>query len=296
MKILICGATGFVGRHLASTLTAAGHTVVRGVRKTTHPGDIAIDFRRDTGKETWLPRLAGVDAVVNAVGVLRDTAAQPMRLLLEQTPLALLAACKEAEVSRIVQVSANGIDQRIETPYFHYRREPEAFLNKLPDSMRFLILRPSIIYGEDGASAKIFRLQARLPVHFLPDGGRQKLQPVHIDDICSAVEHWLADPAAASQTVIAVGAEATDMRGMLDSYRQQLKGDSAACHVGVPAFLVKLTAKAGDFIPSSPLCSDTLKMLEAGNTGDTGPFAKLLGRAPRSYRAFIREAASDASG
>jgi uncharacterized protein YbjT (DUF2867 family) len=286
MKILILGASGFVGRHFVAALQTKGHEVIRGVRKPRLPTDIAVDFCKDTDQATWLPRLKGVDAVINAVGVLRDSKVQPMRLLLEQTPIALFAACKEAGIKRIVQISALGLDKGIETPYFRYRREPEAFLNQLPDNMRWLILRPSVIYGDDGASAKMFRLQAGLPVHFLPAGGSQKLQPVHIDDICEAVSRWLADGHAQSQTVSAVGADATDMRGMLDSYRQQL-GLNKAFHIGVPSAVVSLSAKLGDYVPASPLCTDTLLMLNAGNTGDSAPFAKLLGRQPLSYRQFI---------
>ena len=287
MKILICGATGFVGRHFTTSLRAAGHTVIRGVRKPTQPDDIAVYFCKDITKEAWLPRLKDVDAVINAVGVLRDSTKQPMALLHEQTPIALFSACKEAEVKRIVQVSALGIDKGIETAYFQTRRAPEAYLKALPENLRWLILRPSVIYGEDGASAKMFRLQASLPFHTLAAGGKQKLQPVHIDDICEAVSRWLADPDALSQTVACVGLEATDMRGMLDSYRQQLH-QANAFHISIPGFMVKLSAKLGDFIPASPLCSDTLKMLNAGNTGDSSDFAKLLGRLPRSYRQFIK--------
>lgn len=294
MKILVCGATGFVGRHLTAALRQAGHTVIRGVRRLSQPDDIAIDYCKDNAKEIWLPRLAGIDVVVNAVGVLRDSAKQPMKLLLEQTPIALFSACKEAGVKRIVQISALGIDRGIETPYFQNRRAPEAYLNDLPDSVRWLILRPSVIYGDDGASAKMFRLQARLPVHTLPAGGMQRLQPVHIDDICEGVNRWLADPDAHSQTVAAVGLEATDMRGMLDSYRQQMQ-HSKALHISIPSFLIGLSARVGDFIPASPLCSDTLTMLNAGNTGDASDFIQLLGRTPRSYRTFINGTKSDAS-
>lgn len=286
MKILVCGATGFVGRHFTSALRTAGHTVVRGVRKPSAPDDIAVDYCKDTTKETWLSKLAGIDAVINAVGVLRDSANQPMKLLLEQTPIALFSACKEAGVKRIVQVSALGIDQGIETPYFQNRRAPEAFLNALPDDISHLILRPSVIYGEDGASAKMFRLLAGLPLHTLAAGGKQRLQPVHIDDICDAVNRWLADNDTHSQTVTCLGPEATDMRGMLDSYRKQL-GHSEALHISIPAFLVGLSASIGDFIPASPLCSDTLSMLNAGSTGDASEFTKLLGHPPRSYRTFI---------
>lgn len=286
MKIMICGATGFVGRHLTSALTTAGHTIVRAIRKPSQDGDIAVDFAGDIDPAGWLPRLQGIDAVINAVGVLRNSRQQPMERLLEQTPLALFSACQEAGVQRIVQISALGIDQGIETPYFIYRRKPEAFLNTLPERIRHLILRPSVIYGDDGASAKMFRFQASLPVISLPAGGLQKLQPVHIDDISEAVVRWLADAEAQSQTVSCVGSEATDMRGMLDSYRQQL-GHSAALHVSIPGFLVEMAAKLGDFIASSPLCIDTLLMLNAGNTGDSADFIHLLGRPPRSYRTFV---------
>jgi len=286
MRILICGATGFVGRHLTRSLRAAGHTVIRAVRRPGDPGDIAADFHNDTEKEIWLPRLAGIDVVVNAVGVLRDNHDNPMQQLHTDTPLALFAACVETEVTRIVHLSALGVDSGIDVPYFTTRLVTEQALYALPADIRTLCLRPSVIYGEDGTSARMFRQLAKLPVHALPMGGVQTLQPVHIDDICAAVTNWLAAPDARSQIVDAVGAEATTMRGMLDSYREQL-GHGPAWHVATPKLLVRLASRIGDFIPSSPLCSDTYTMLAAGNTASAARFAEMLGHQPRSYRKFI---------
>lgn len=286
MKILICGATGFVGRHLTHSLREAGHTVIRAVRRPAEPDDIAVDFLNDTAKETWLPRLNGISVVINAVGLLRDSHKNPMRKLHVETPLAIFAACAENNVARVVQLSALGVDSGIDAAYFSTRLSAEHALQKLSAPLRWLCLRPSVIYGEDGASARMFRLLAKLPIHGLPMGGRQQLQPVHINDICAAVTRWLADPNAASQTVAAVGTEATDMRGMLDSYRQQL-GLRPALHVSVPGLLVKAAARIGDLIPACPLCSETLTMLSAGNVADVSGFTKLLGRPPRNYREFI---------
>jgi uncharacterized protein YbjT (DUF2867 family) len=286
MKILVCGATGFVGRHLTRALRDAGHTVIRAVRRPVEPDDIAVDFCNDTSKQIWLPRLNGITVVVNAVGVLRESRNNPMQIVHAATPAALFAAAAEASVERVVQLSALGVDSGIATAYFSTKLLAEHALKALPAHLRWLCLRPSVIYGEDGASAQMFRLLAKLPVHGLPMGGRQRLQPVHIDDICRAVTHWLADPNAVSQTVEAAGADATDMRGMLDSYRQQL-GHGSALHLAVPSLLVKTAARIGDHIPASPLCSDTLTMLNAGSTADASKFTRLLGRTPRSYREFI---------
>jgi len=286
LKILICGATGFVGRHLTRTLREADHRVVRAVRTPIHADDIAVDFCNDTRKAVWLPRLQGIDVVINAVGVLRDNSANPMQKLHTDTPLALFSACAEAGVKRIVHLSALGIDSGVNVPYFTTRLLAEQALLELPDQVRSLCLRPSVIYGEDGASAQMFKKLAQLPIQFLPMGGVQELQPVHIDDLCSAVLQWLAATDARSQVVAAVGGEPTTMRGMLDSYREQLQ-HRPALHLSMPRLLVRVIAKLGDFIPAAPLCSDTYAMLAAGNTASAHGFATLLGRAPRSYHDFI---------
>jgi len=286
MKILICGATGFVGRHLTQALKNAGHTVLRAIRNPSEPSDLAVDFCKDTTKEIWLQRFKGMSVVINAVGVLRNNHQNPMQQLHNETPTALFSACAEAKIERIVQISALGIDSGIDTLYFSSRVAAEDALHRLPTQVRWLCLRPSVIYGEDGASAQMFKFLAKLPIHSLPMGGTQTLQPVHIDDICAAVTLWLSDTDATSQTVDAVGAEATTMRGMLDSYRLQL-GYKPAWHISVPSLLVTIAAKIGDWIPSSPLCSDTFTMLAAGNTAPASHFTEFLGHPPRSYKTFM---------
>jgi uncharacterized protein YbjT (DUF2867 family) len=288
MKILVCGASGFVGRHLVAALQAAGHQCIRGVRRARRSDDVVINYLQDVTPVQWLPKLQGIEVVINAVGVLRDSKAQPMQQVLAEAPAALFTACAEAGIKRIVNFSALGIESPLQTPYFQRRREAEAVLFALPASVRWLNLRPSLVYGEDGASARMFRLLAALPVHGLPMGGMQALQPVHIDDIAQVVCRWLADDNASSQSVNASGAAVTTMRGLLDSYRQQA-GHGQALHINVPGVFIKMAAKAGDYVAWSPLCSDTLTMLNAGNTGDNSAFAKLLGHTPLSYEQFIQQ-------
>lgn len=286
MKALICGATGFVGRHLEAALAAQGHQTVRGVRRPSLPTDIAVDYDKDVSPELWLPKLDGFDVVINAVGLLRDTATQSMEVVQHLAPCALFKACVQLGIPRIVQISALGVEGGLDTAYFRTRRAAEACLHALPETTHWLILRPSLIYGGDGTSARMFRKQASLPVHVLPMDGSQPVQPVHIDDIVDAVINWLDKPDTPSLCVTAAGADSTTLKGMLDSYRSQ-QGFPPAIHINIPGGMVRLAAKIGDHVSASPLCSDTLAMLRAGNTGDTAAFAKLLGRQPRSYKNFI---------
>jgi uncharacterized protein YbjT (DUF2867 family) len=289
MKILLCGASGFVGRHLEAALLDAGHQVIRGIRRPGRPGDIAIDYRNDVAVETWLPRLAGIDAVVNAVGVLRDSPAQPMTRLHDAAPRALFAAAARSGVKRIVHISALGVGKGLNIPYLQTKQAADDFLQTL--DLDWAILRPSLIYGKEGASTRMFMQLSYMPVLMLPEGGRQIVQPVHIDDVAQTVAILLAPDTASPplrRIIECVGAESVTLGGLISSYRTQ-RGSRTPWVLAVPRLMLKPVVWLGDRIPAMPVGSDTLAMLAAGNTGDADKFAKLLGHTPRSYRDFLRK-------
>lgn len=77
MRIFILGAGGFIGRHIVSELPVAGHTPVGAVRRVqdfvrAFPGveAVACDLTRDISTQDRTFRLRGIDAVVNAAGLI----------------------------------------------------------------------------------------------------------------------------------------------------------------------------------------------------------------------------------
>lgn len=289
MNILLCGASGFVGRHLETALRDAGHHIRRGVRQPRGAEDIAVDYRNDIEIETWLPRLSGIDAVVNAVGVLRDSKAQPMARLHDAVPRALFAAAVQSGIKRIVQISALGVDSGVNTSYMKTKQAADDFLQTL--NVDWAILRPSLIYGKDGASTRMFMLLAQMPLLMLPDGGKQMMQPVHIDDVAQAVVNLLGPDTGSPplrSIIECVGSEEVTMSGLITSYRTQ-RGHLAPWVLAVPKVLLNTVAWFGDRIPALPVGSDTLEMLAAGSSGNGDKFIKLLGRTPRSYREFLHD-------
>ena len=132
MNVLLLGADGFLGRHLQIALETAGHTVRRGVHRPVRRADeIAVDYARDVDPGAWRGRLTGVDAVINTVGILREGRGRRFDAIHDQAPRALFAACREAGVRRVIQVSALGADAGAAIP-FRWRERDVRALRRVP--------------------------------------------------------------------------------------------------------------------------------------------------------------------
>lgn len=283
MRVLICGAGGFLGHHLEQSLSAAGHVVVRGLRRPERPGDRRFDFAAPEPADKWAGQLAGIDAAINCVGILVESPGQRFIDLHQRGPQALFAACRTAGVRRIVQISALGAAHG-DTPYFASKRAADEFLMQQPGEWQ--IVRPSLIYGPDGRSAGFFRQLASLPLLLLPADGAQLLQPVHIDDLCATIATLLEPATPAHQCIDVVGRHPVTTRTMLADFRRAMGFPPAPC-LTVPAALMGLMARVLGRLPGSLLTPDTWKMLQAGNTGDAAVVTRLLGRAPLPLASFI---------
>lgn len=297
MVVFLTGASGFLGRRLAMALARDGHQLVCALRDPGQaarlglPGRaVAADFAHDHTPADWRPRLAGVDVVINAVGILRETRRQRFDDLHVAAPRALFAACLEAGVRRVLQISALGADEGAQSRYHRSKKAADDFLVRLPLSA--VIIQPSLIYGPGGASAQLFGLLASLPLLPLPGGGRQRVQPLHIDDAVAAIVALVDSDAYRGQRVALVGPAPLSLRDFLAQLRHAM-GLPPARVISVPTPLAQAAATLGGLLPGALLDRETLAMLERGNTAAPAVTRQLLGHPPRPPSAFIR--AADAS-
>ncbi|HKO68994.1 MAG TPA: NAD-dependent epimerase/dehydratase family protein, partial [Burkholderiaceae bacterium] len=187
MVVLVLGASGFIGSAVVDALRAAGHRVIEGTRRKTAVSEdtVAVDFTRDFDTATWRSKLHGVEAVVNAVGILRERGTQTFDALHVRAPRALFAACVDAGIARVVQISALGADEHATSAYHVSKRRADEFL--AAQSISSVIVQPSLVYGPGGESARLFDTLASLPWIPLPGDGLQRIQPIHLDDVVACV-------------------------------------------------------------------------------------------------------------
>ncbi|MFG6447966.1 NAD-dependent epimerase/dehydratase family protein [Roseateles sp. BYS180W] len=276
-KILLCGARGFIGRQVAAALRAQGHEVVPAVRTATPGAGCVVDFARFTRAEDWRAALAGVDAVVNAVGVLRERATQPMQALHADAPIALFEACAAQGIRRVLHISALGIDAS-PSAYASTKRQAEEALWRLNRERRLkgTVLRPSIVFGPGGASTALLVHLAHWPVLPLPRAVKRCLvQPVAVQDLAQVCVRLLGLEQP-PELVNAVGPQALSLGELLASLRQQL-GRTPARTVTLPECLTQFSARVGDGLPWQPWGREALQLLQAPNVAAAQPFASLLG-------------------
>jgi uncharacterized protein YbjT (DUF2867 family) len=291
MNILLCGSSGFIGRNITKALMAAGHRVIA-TRSPANRGDassIPVDFNADTDPTVWLPRLHGIDAVVNAVGVLRDSRKRPIQAVHADTPKALYTACAQAGIRRVIHVSALGIEGS-STAYAQTKLATDQHLLNLTaqGQLDAVVLRPSIVFGAQGDSSKLFMGLAQLPALMLPQAMiKARIQPVAVGDLALAVTRLLSEAATVTGIVACVGPEALSMADFVGSLRAQL-GKGKALVMPLPGLLTTLSARIGDQIPAMPFCTDTLSLLDQDNVAPPEHFMAILGRQAIAHQHLVK--------
>ena len=297
MRILLTGASGFIGQHLLQALLAEGHHVVCAVRRpktSTGPrlAYIHADFTHDTDKSAWLARLSGIDVVINTVGIFRESGSQTFERLHTDAPRALFAACAEShEVQMVIQLSALGADRAADTRYHLSKKAADDYLASLP--VRAYIVQPSLVYGSEGTSARVFRTLASMPLTVRFGSAPQLVQPIHVDDLVAAIagllKHRLPLPPGSGTAlrVPLVGPQAMPFTEYLQALRTSM-GMGRQPVLPLPGALARLMAKFGRVLPGGLLDEEALRMLDRGNAGDVSMTTQLVGHPPRPVQDFIR--------
>lgn len=295
MNILLTGSTGFIGSHVLTKLIQLDHEVTASVRNPNQQqarfpqvNFVAVDFMRATSLDDWLPLLNDIDVVINTVGIISETNNQSFAALHTDAPSALFSAAEKSGVKRVIQISALGADDQATSKYHLSKLAADDVLASL--SLNWIILKPSLVYGNGAKSMGLFRGMATLPIIPLIEGGTQKMQPLQVNDLVDTIIACLGDTldenSPAQLILDVVGPDEMSMKELLLKQRQWL-GLKTTKTLSTPLKWVLRTMPLTRWLDEPALTADSLKMLQRGNIADVSPLNKVLGRLPESMDSVL---------
>ena len=275
--ILVTGGTGFVGGHVVHALRAAGKDVRVLVR----------DRRAGARVEAWGATLAegdmtdptslraavdGCEAVVHLVAIRQGREERFRRVMVEGTR-DLLAAATAAGVGRVVHMSALGTSDQTKdlVPYYGAKWDSERLVEG--SAIPYVIFRPSFVFGTDGGILPTFVKLARFtPVTPIIGSGRQRIQPIWVDDVAEYFVRAVDLEAAAGRIFELGGPDAVSWNEFWERLKRARRSRRPSVHV--PVRLMRLNALVTERLPGDiPLTNDLLTMLEHGDNVVSNPVA-----------------------
>lgn len=293
MRVLVTGATGFVGREVLQHLH--GHTIrilARHMRSApfaslrrrfeteVHPGNIAEP-------ESLAGCCEGVEAVIHLAGIIHELGRNTFARVHHQGTLNLLSEASRAGVKRWLHMSASGTRPNARSRYHQSKWAGEEAVRH--SGLDYTIFRPSVIYGpDDDFVNRIARLAWHLPCLPVIGDGEGKLQPVPVEIVASCFARALQEPRTIGQTLEVCGPDILTFNEMVDDImavtgRRRLK-------VRVPVPLARMGATILELVLARllrippPLTCDQILMLQENNVADPKPVAELFRFQPIRFR------------
>ena len=284
--ILVAGGTGFVGAAIVRELRRRGQPVAVLTRDTNRSRKrfpaLEVQFREGDVRDlsTLEEGVRGSDTIVGCVQFPNSPVENPSRgHTFEEVDAKgtenLVHAAKAAGVRRYVYLSGAGAAPDAEYHWFRAKWRAESAVRE--GGMNYTILRPSWIYGpEDQALNRFLGMSRFLPfVPLIGNAGKQRLQPVFIDDVGRAVAEALVHPTADNQIFELGGPEVLTMEEIVRTALEVV--GRRRLLLAAPKPIVNLVASLLQFAPGRPLTPDAVEFITMDALADSTRAEHVLG-------------------
>ena len=272
MNILILGATGFIGSHIAAKLAAEGHVVTGLGRDTARLAArmpqiswVRADLGRLLTAESWKDLLAYQDVVVNCAGALQDGLSDNLKAVQTRAQLALHAAAKAVGIKLIIQISADTSGPSGETEFLATKRAADEALAS--SGLPFVILRPALVIGRNAfGGTALLRALAAFPFVLLLVHAGSPVSTVTLDDVARGVSLAISGeiPDGSDLTLARQG---ETLASLVAEHRAWL-GLPRAPLISLPAFTAAPVSAIADALGwlgwRSPLRSTAMEVMRHG--------------------------------
>jgi uncharacterized protein YbjT (DUF2867 family) len=298
-QILVIGASGFVGRHVAQGLLADGYAVRCLARNPARVQELATagceivqgDISDLASMEHALESVQAAYISIHTLGPQHANTAGQGFMEIEMNGLRnIVQACQARGVRRLIYVTALGISQDSSNTWARERWKTEQFL--LNSGLDVTVIRPGQIVGVGGLGFNTMVSQAKRPVSLnLFGSGRLKMRNIAVDDLVYYLVGVLKDPRAYGQCY-AVGCDELLTQNQMTDIAAEVLGRKHPLKLDFPRRLLQAVAplieRAGKL--SKGAIQGVLDGLEIDLDGDPMPIRAILPRPPLTYRQAVAQA------
>jgi uncharacterized protein YbjT (DUF2867 family) len=285
-RVLLLGATGFIGSYVLRQLLLQGMQVIAVSRQ---PRDalsnspklrwLELSLQTMRSSADWLPSLQQVDVVINCVGILRQRFGESYDAIHHEMPAALARACAQSGV-RLIHTSALGLHDEAKSRFLSSKLRGEQAI--AASGCDHCIVRPSLIDGLGGFGASWLRMLASWPVHFVPVGATGKIAAVQAHDLGLAYAALARMPSLADWRQANLGGTRLFAYAQ---YLQLLRGVEVgrakpAVQIGLPNWMSRIGSHLCDLFRFSPFSYGHWILLQRDNVPIPNALPALLGREP----------------
>lgn len=299
-KILVIGASGFVGGHVAQALLANGYSVRCLARNPSRVQDLA-----KTGCEIVQGDISDLASMKHALESVQAAYISIHTLSPQQASAAvgqgfmevemnglrnIVTACRTNGVRRLVYVTSIGIAPDAPSVWLRERWKTEQFL--LNSGLDVTVIRPGMIVGVGGRGFDMMVSQAKRPVSInLFGSSQQKMRNIALDDLVYYLVGVLNDPRAYGQCYD-VGCDDILTNNQMVDITSEILGRHHPIKINVPQTVISAIAPLIERVSKFPKGSikGFLDSLKIDLIGDPMPIRKSLPRTPLSYRRTVERA------
>jgi uncharacterized protein YbjT (DUF2867 family) len=267
VKILVTGATGFIGPRIVHALRAQERDVRVLVRRPERASQLAgwgaeLATGDITEAATLAAALAGCTHVIHLVAILSGSGADFERVMTQGTK-DLLAAAKAEGVEQFVLMSALGTSEasKDSVPYFAAKWNEEQAV--LASDLQHTIFRPSFVFGRGGALPLFVKQVRYSPVVTVIGDGLQRSQPIWVEDVAAIFAQAVGNPRAANRTFELGGPDTVTWNELYLTIARVLGKRRRLAHV--PFGVARLGARVAQLLPKAPLTADQVTMLQGAD-------------------------------
>ncbi len=272
MKILILGATGFIGSAILQRLAADGHQITglgRDPDKARSKWPSARWEKADLAQlsaAAWRLLVEEQDVIVNCAGALQDGLADDLAATQEKAMLSLYEAAKAVGGRRIVQISARTDGVASGLPFLATKRRADEAL--AASGLPFVILRPALVIGRNAhGGTALLRSLSSFPGLLPLIHAESPVETVSLDDVATAVS-LVVDGTIPAGSDLDLAAEQTMTLSDLVQHHRTWLGLPAARVIALPPPLTRPVAWAADLAGRlgwrSPLRSTAMTVMSEG--------------------------------